>query len=207
MQRRKGHETKGLSSLLVGTLDTIFDSRPPPFRILHQTPQSEISYTIACSLTRDGILRDWLWIEDSLMPTLASFETNPLTQETEKEITDFVKCKIESVLAQESLPVSKQAESVETSNFKAAVHKFRRMFAMPEAEKLVNCKYFPDVRDNRCIDKLRPMLDYSCSFWKNHVPRQGWLYLSVNHMCFYSFLFGKETKIVIKWADVQVIRV
>lgn len=140
MQRRKGHETRGLSSLLVGTLDTIFDTRPPPFRILHQTPQSEVSYTIACSLTRDEILRDWTWIEESLMPTLAAFETNPLTQETEKEITDFVKCKIESVLAQETVALAKHTESAETSNFKSAVHKFRQVFAMPVEEKLVNCE-------------------------------------------------------------------
>ena len=131
MQRRKGHETKGLSSLLVGTLDSVFDTRPPPFRILHQTPQSEISYTIACSLTRDEILLDWKWIEESLMPTLASFDS-------EKEITDFVKCKVESVLAQ--VPITKHAEGGESSNFKSAVHKFRQVFSMPVEEKLVNCE-------------------------------------------------------------------
>lgn len=51
----------------------------------------------------------------------------------------------------------------------------RKQFGMPEGEKLVNY--------------------YSCSFWKGRVPRQGWLYLTVNHLCFYSFLLGKEGKV------------
>lgn len=47
LQRRKGHgKTKGLSSILVGTLDSVFDTKPPPFRILHQTPKSEVYWGI-----------------------------------------------------------------------------------------------------------------------------------------------------------------
>lgn len=56
--------------------------------------------------------------------------------------------------------------------FKEAELKMRKQFGMPEGEKLVNY--------------------YSCSYWKGRVPRQGWLYLTVNHLCFYSFLLGKE---------------
>ena len=48
--------------------------------------------------------------------------------------------------------------------------------------------------------------DYSCSYWKGRVPRQGWLYLSVNHLCFYSFLMGREAKLIIRWTDVTVSR-
>lgn len=45
LQHRKGHgKSKGLSSLLVGTLDSIFDTKPPPYRILHQTTSSEVYY-------------------------------------------------------------------------------------------------------------------------------------------------------------------
>jgi hypothetical protein len=45
LQRRRGHgNNKGLSSLLVGTLDSVFDTKPPPYRILHQTPKSEVFY-------------------------------------------------------------------------------------------------------------------------------------------------------------------
>ncbi|XP_046772705.1 TBC1 domain family member 9 isoform X4 [Gallus gallus] len=53
---------------------------------------------------------------------------------------------------------------------------------MPEEEKLVNY--------------------YSCSYWKGKVPRQGWVYLSINHLCFYSFLMGREAKLVIRWVDI-----
>lgn len=56
--------------------------------------------------------------------------------------------------------------------FKEAELKMRKQFGMPDGEKLVNY--------------------YSCSYWKGRVPRQGWLYLTVNHLCFYSFLLGKE---------------
>lgn len=161
LQRRKGHGTKGLSSILVGTLDSVFDTRPPPFRILHQTPSSELSFVIACSLKRDDIFKDWNWIEINLMPTLEAFEK-------EDEITDFVKCKIESILAQDSAmvvhtgtsstdgagpstssntsstftPGLKALDVNDSNNFKAAVHKFQNVFAMPIQEKLVNCEFF-----------------------------------------------------------------
>uniref|UniRef100_A0A674AT94 TBC1 domain family member 9B n=1 Tax=Salmo trutta TaxID=8032 RepID=A0A674AT94_SALTR len=58
----------------------------------------------------------------------------------------------------------------------------RKLFGMPGEEKLVNY--------------------YSCSYWKGRVPRQGWVYLSVNHLCFYSFLLGKEVTLVVQWTEV-----
>lgn len=45
LQRRRGHgESKGLSALLVGTFDSVFDTKPAPFRILHQTPSAPQYY-------------------------------------------------------------------------------------------------------------------------------------------------------------------
>jgi hypothetical protein len=41
-----------------------------------------------------------------------------------------------------------------------------------------------------------------CSYFKSKIPRQGWMYLSVNNLCFHAYFFGNETKIVIRWADV-----
>ncbi|MEQ2210744.1 TBC1 domain member 9B [Xenoophorus captivus] len=68
----------------------------------------------------------------------------------------------------------KQSEEQEedSGKFREAELKMRKLFGMPDEEKLVNY--------------------YSCSYWKGRVPRQGWLYLSINHLCFYSFLLGKE---------------
>lgn len=63
-------------------------------------------------------------------------------------------------------------EDDDTDKFKEASAKFRKLFGMPDEEKLVNY--------------------YSCSYWKGKVPRQGWMYLSINHLCFYSYLLGKE---------------
>jgi len=30
------------------------------------------------------------------------------------------------------------------------------------------------------------------------------MYLSINHMCFYSFLMGKEAKVILRWTDITV---
>uniref|UniRef100_A0A8C0W306 TBC1 domain family member 8 n=2 Tax=Castor canadensis TaxID=51338 RepID=A0A8C0W306_CASCN len=71
----------------------------------------------------------------------------------------------------------------EPEKFREALVKFEARFNFPEAEKLVTY--------------------YSCCCWKGRVPRQGWLYLSINHLCFYSFFLGKELKLVIPWVDIQ----
>ncbi|XP_066998326.2 TBC1 domain family member 9 isoform X2 [Anabrus simplex] len=175
LQRRKGHgKTKGLSSILVGTLDSVFDTKPPPFRILHQTPTSEVYYLIACSLTFSEILKDWDWLERNLADTLNSFDT-------EEDVTEFVCCKIQSVIAN-VVPENQGLEDEDTQTFKTVSFKFHRLFNMPPEEKLVNY--------------------YSCSYWKGRIPRQGWLYLSVGHMCFYSYILGRETKLAIRWTDI-----
>ncbi|WAR01695.1 TBCD9-like protein, partial [Mya arenaria] len=74
-------------------------------------------------------------------------------------------------------------EDEEAASFKSATRKFMKLFNMPREEKLVN--------------------HYSCSYWKGKVPRQGWMYLSINHLCFYSFLMGKEAKVIVRWTDIM----
>ncbi|MBN3322911.1 TBCD9 protein, partial [Atractosteus spatula] len=181
LQKRKGHGGGGgggggLAGLLVGTLDVVLDSsaRVAPYRILYQTPDSLVYWTIAHGGSRKEITEHWEWLEQNLLQTLSIFEN-------ENDITTFVKGKIQGIIAEYNKNHDIR-EDDDTEKFKEATAKFRKLFGMPEEEKLVNY--------------------YSCSYWKGKVPRQGWVYLSINHLCFYSFLLGKEAKLVIRWADI-----
>ncbi|XDV37743.1 hypothetical protein PO909_007300 [Leuciscus waleckii] len=177
LQRRKGHgRGGGITGLLVGTLDVVLDSsaRVAPYRILHQTGESQIFWNIACGSSRKEITEHWEWLETNLLQTLSIFDNDD-------DITTFVKGKIQGIIAEENKS-GKAQEDEDPGKFREAELKMRKLFGMPEEEKLVN--YYP------------------CSYWKGRVPRQGWIYLSVNHLCFYSFLLGKEVSLVVQWTDV-----
>ncbi|XP_048459441.1 TBC1 domain family member 9B [Rhincodon typus] len=134
------------------------------------------SYVLSNGLgtSRKEITEHWEWLELNLLQTLSVFEN-------EEDVTTFVKGKVQGILAEENKN-KEVKEDEDSGKFKEAELKMRKLFGMPEVEKLVNY--------------------YSCSYWKGRVPRQGWIYLSVNHLCFYSFLLGKEVKLVIRWVDV-----
>uniref|UniRef100_A0A8C3PZA8 TBC1 domain family member 9B n=1 Tax=Chrysolophus pictus TaxID=9089 RepID=A0A8C3PZA8_CHRPC len=149
-------------------------ARVAPYRILHQTQDSQVYWAVACGSSRKEITKHWEWLENNLLQTLSIFDN-------EEDITTFVKGKIHGIIAEENKNQQPQSEE-DPGKFKEAELKMRKQFGMPEVEKLVNY--------------------YSCSYWKGRVPRQGWLYLTVNHLCFYSFLLGKEVTLVIQWVDV-----
>ncbi|KAF6725520.1 TBC1 domain family member 9B [Oryzias melastigma] len=178
LQRRRGHgRGGGLSGLLVGTLDVVLDSsaRVAPYRILLQTADSQIYWNIACGSSRKEITEHWDFLESNLLQTISIFDND-------EDITTFVKGKILGIIAEENRLKQGEDQEEDSGKFREAELKMRRLFGMPEEEKLVNY--------------------YSCSFWKGRVPRQGWLYLSVNHLCFYSFLLGKEVTLVVPWTEV-----
>ncbi|VDL73196.1 unnamed protein product [Nippostrongylus brasiliensis] len=116
IQRRKGHGTKGFSSVLVATIDSVFDTRPPPYRIIYKYENDDIqvAIVIAVAVRKSEIIQHWDWIQKNIMPTL----------------------------------------------------------------------------------------DYNCCYWNNRFPNQGQLFLSVNFLCFYSFVMGNEVKIKLKWTDI-----
>ncbi|XP_058523490.1 TBC1 domain family member 8 [Ochotona princeps] len=179
LQRRRGHGEGGgrITGRLVGALDAVLDSnaRVAPFRILLQVPGSQVYSPIACGATLEEINQHWDWLEQNLLHTLSVFDNKD-------DIASFVKGKVKALIAEEtSSRLAEQEE--EPEKFREALVKFEARFNFPEAEKLVTF--------------------YSCCCWKGRVPRQGWLYLSINHLCFYSSFLGKELKLVVPWVDIQ----
>ena len=175
LQRRKGRGTQGLSSILVRTWDSVLDTKPPPFRILYQEDGSDMFLMISGCMTSEEAMEDWSWLERDLVSVLDRFETPD-------EVTDFVTGKISSIVAT-NLPVTDSAEVNETSDFRTARAKMAKLFNLSlETDKLVSY--------------------YSCTNWQGKLPAQGWIYLTVNHLAFYSFLLGVETKVLVRWTDV-----
>ncbi|XP_035289933.1 TBC1 domain family member 8B isoform X3 [Anguilla anguilla] len=177
LQRRRGYGEGGggLTGLLVGTLDTVLDStaKVAPFRILHQTPDSQVYWSVACGATKEEISQHWEWLQQNVMRTLSVFDSS-------EDITSFVQGKIRGLIAEEgkaSLVLEDDPEK-----FREALLRFEKWFGLPEKEKLVTY--------------------YSCSYWRGRVPCQGWLYLSTNFLSFYSYLLGAEVKFIISWAEI-----
>uniref|UniRef100_A0A673WPW7 TBC1 domain family member 8B n=1 Tax=Salmo trutta TaxID=8032 RepID=A0A673WPW7_SALTR len=177
LQRRRGYGEGGggLTGLLVGTLDTMLDStsKVAPFRILHQTPDSQVYWSIACGGTKEEISQHWEWLEKNIMRTLSVFDSSD-------DITSFVQGKIRGLIAEEGKVSCVQEDDPE--KFREALLRFEKWFDLPQKEKLVTY--------------------YSCSYWRGRVPCQGWLYLSTNFLSFYSYLLGSEVKLIISWNEI-----
>ncbi|CAF1312878.1 unnamed protein product, partial [Rotaria sordida] len=167
LQRRRG-----LTTLLVATIDTVLDNKISRYRILYKRPDAEIYFLIAETDKKEDVEEHWKWIEVNMMPTLEGIDVAD-------DISDFVQWKIKSLCTEAAY---EDIGDIETEKFKNATKKFHKVFNMSMDEKLV--------------------IYYSCSFWRGRVPRQGYLYLSVNYLCFYSGLLGKEITIVIKFTDI-----
>ena len=174
LQKRKGHGTRGLSSLLVQTWDSVLDTKPPPYRILYQEEGAETFLLLSACLSSQEAMTDWAWLEEEMVAVLDKFETPA-------DITDFVTGKVASIVASNS--TTETAEAGESESYKAARSKVQKLF-------------------NICMDSDRLVSYYSATYWSGRLPAQGWVYLTVNHLAFYSFLLGAETKVLVRWTDV-----
>ncbi|XP_051564340.1 TBC1 domain family member 8-like [Myxocyprinus asiaticus] len=178
LQHRRGHGDTGgkITGLLVGALDTVLDSnaRVAPFRIVLHVPGSQVSWVIASGVTLEEVLRHWKWLDQNLLPYMSVFENK-------EDAASFVLGKVKGLIAEEVLG-GQAAREDDPARFREDLVRFEQRFGLPQREKLVT--------------------HYSCCCWKGHVPRQGSLYLTTNHIAFYSFLLGKEVKLLVQWAEV-----
>ncbi|ERL84216.1 hypothetical protein D910_09853 [Dendroctonus ponderosae] len=99
-------------------------------------------------MTKYEILKDWEWLFENVCETLHSFDN-------EDDITDFVNCKIEAVIAVNQ----EEVEDEDSNAFKVTSDKFQRLFGLPKDEKLVNyysCRWSEVTELNKKNSMLFP---------------------------------------------------
>lgn len=119
---------------LVGTLQTIFDTKQPPFRILlkysAKNPMpGEFAKTIAVGVNLKEIELDWKWLEDNMMSELKNLEDFD-------DIHVFVSSKVESLVTSTAVGTDEVASD---TKFRTAARSFRQIFELSDSERLVNC--------------------------------------------------------------------
>lgn len=160
----------------------MFESKPAPYRILHRTPDALVYYEIAQAFTREDILADWYWLVANVFQVLREMENY-------EEVTNFTLCKILSLVAQR-----KQAEGASSA---AALTSSAAVTEPDSAEAKRVQQSFGLAKDDQVVQY------FSCGYAKGLVPRQGTMYLSLNHLCFSAgALLGKETKLVLRYSDI-----
>ena len=178
LQHRVSHKDTGFVAKVLGTLDTVRESKPTPYRILliMRTQDFMMSWVVAEGRNKAEIEVYWSWLESHMIATLEAFDDNV-------EACTFARAKVESLVAEEEFKMSPAGP--EMKRFSEAERRFLETFKFPseETERLVN--YF------------------SCSHWNSKLPRHGWMYLALNRLCFNAYTFGSELSIVLRWTDIS----
>jgi hypothetical protein len=171
LQKSRTEKSK-LYHHLLGTVQNMFLTKQAPYRIVLLPLTSRFpALIVAVGETLEEITHQ----EWEWIAT----HIVPIFKELEQpeDIYRFAKTKFQSMVTQSSGAVD---EMVDDQKFRDASRAFRDLFKVSEEERLVNY--------------------YSCAVWKS-LPQQGWLYVSPNHVCFYSFFLGVETKMMIEIKD------
>ena len=94
VQTRRSAAKRGLSSFLAGTLDMVFDSRTPPYRLLHYDNSNGI-YLLAWGVSMNEIEDHWTWLEQNVIPELEGLEQPGA-------VTQLIISKVKSLLGEEN---------------------------------------------------------------------------------------------------------
>jgi hypothetical protein len=124
----------------------------------------------------------WIIPDSGASKKLAGFFTTNLVK-----LVNLTPSQMAMDLAEVGAAAATQVEDAESMLYKTASERFHRLFNVDPGreEKLVSY--------------------YSCCHLGGGLPAQGWMYLTVNHLAFYSYVLGKETKIILRWTDITEI--
>nr|CAG8515135.1 10672_t:CDS:10 [Entrophospora candida] len=116
-------------------------------------------------------------IEDAWKWLEDSLSSELLKLDNPGEKENYVVTKINSLVTRQYKGTDEVSED---ESVRSASRAFHQTFDISPNERLVNF--------------------YSCAY---HGVSQGWMYISENYLCFYSFLLGIETKVIIELKDVR----
>ncbi|CAG8486039.1 12791_t:CDS:10 [Acaulospora morrowiae] len=116
-------------------------------------------------------------IEDAWKWVEESFNEGLSKLDVPSEKENFVVTKINSLVTGQDKGTDEVSED---ESVRSASRAFRQTFDVAHTERLVNF--------------------YSCAY---RGISQGWMYISENYVCFYSFVLGIETKLFIELKDIQ----
>ncbi|PVU96737.1 hypothetical protein BB561_001007 [Smittium simulii] len=157
---------------VLATIQSIIETKPPLYRIIFQ-PSSSVDKFIVIATGEDIKEIEQDW--KWLEENLMESVTN---LDTPKDRAEFVVTKIRYLVTVEDDGNDLRIDK----NMRAAISAFRQTFSEGKSDNLVAY--------------------YACALNNGLILRQGWMYISQNYLCFYSFLFGSETKISIELKSV-----
>ncbi|KAI9296928.1 TBC-domain-containing protein [Neoconidiobolus thromboides FSU 785] len=172
LQHTKLDQPSKLFQSVVGTIRNMLDTKPDPYRIIYRDNLSNETYLVAVDDTYQKIEKSWKWFEELCVPIFDS-----MSGSTERY--KYLETKIKSYLA------ATDGDSLDESldvKARSALRAFRQTFNMSNAEHLVSY--------------------YSCGYQKGLMVYQGWMYMSENYLCFYSYMLGMEMKLKIELRDI-----
>jgi hypothetical protein len=160
------------------TFQNVLQPKPPAYRIILTAPTQ--TYLVATSENLIGIENSWKWICEFLINDLEALDDI-------NDQVDFALSKLYSLVHSQD---QNSDEKSTDPKFRQAARSWRQIFRINESERLVNCKL---VFKN---------LVYSCCYAKT-ISNQGWMYLSLRAIFFYSFVLRTETKVMIEYKDIK----
>ncbi|KAH6561652.1 hypothetical protein BASA60_011431 [Batrachochytrium salamandrivorans] len=176
---QKSSENEANSTMLKSvwaTLQNVFDTKQPPYRIILRTYQGGAVDANIQMIAAAETLKE-AEADWAWIEEMLLPELKQLEDKGDK--VAFALLKFTSMVQNQDVETDEKSSD---AKFRAAARSWRQLFRMDDTERLVNF--------------------YSCSYHRK-LMNQGWMYVSISHCCFYSFVLGTETKVVIELKDVE----